>query len=45
MGGGDRRREEEAIWSSAFTLTFTKWRNERMASEENRSQEQVSIAF
>lgn len=37
--GEERRREEEAIWSSVLTLTFTNWGNERIASEENYSQE------
>lgn len=41
----ERRREAEAIWSSAFTLTFTNWKKERIASEENCTQEWVLISF
>lgn len=41
MEGEERRREEEAIWFPAFTLTFTDWRNKRIASEENCTQESV----
>lgn len=45
MEGEERRREEEAICSSAFTLTFPDWRNERIASEKSCSQESVLISF
>lgn len=34
-----RRKEEGGGDHLALTLTFTKWRNERVASEENCSQE------